>query len=58
MFKALYLYGVGTAVGASVGGYLVLARHRGILKKPFNRGEVVEEASEVDVEDDDNDLTF
>jgi hypothetical protein len=55
MFKAPYVYGVGTVVGASIGGSLLLARRRGLLKNPFNRGEVVEEAPEIEIEDDDDD---
>lgn len=55
MFKAPYVYGVGTFLGASIGGSLVLARKRGLLKNPFSRGEVVEEAIDVDVEAEDDD---
>ena len=55
MFKTPYVYGVGTVVGASIGGSLLLARRRGLLKNPFNRGEVVEEAPEIDFEEDDDD---
>jgi hypothetical protein len=55
MFKAPYVYGVGTFLGASIGGSLVLARRRGLLKNPFSRGEVVEEAVDVDVEVEDED---
>jgi len=57
MFKTPYVYGVGTFLGASIGGGLVLARRRGLLRNPFNRGEVVEEETvdlEVDEEDEDD----
>ena len=57
MFRPPYVYGVGTFLGASIGGGLVLARRRGLLRNPFNRGEVVEEETvdlDVDEEDEDN----
>ena len=57
MFKTPYVYGVGTFLGASIGGGLVLARRRGLLKNPFNRGEVVEKEPidlKVDEEDEDD----
>ena len=55
MFKTPYVYGVGTFLGASIGGSLVLARRRGLLKNPFSRDEVVEEAVDVDAEAEDDD---
>jgi len=55
MFKAPYVYGVGTFLGASIGGSLVLARRRGLLKNPLNRGETVEEVVDAEVEEEDDD---
>ena len=55
MFKTPYVYGVGTFFGASIGGSLFLARRRGLLKNPFNRGEVIEEVVDTDVEEEDDD---
>ncbi len=56
MFKTPYVYGVGTFLGASIGGGLVLARRRGLLRNPFNRGEVVEEETvDLDVDEEDED---
>jgi hypothetical protein len=61
MFEPPYIYGVGGFFGASIGGTVVLARRRGLLRNPFNRGEVVEEPVAVDAEleeDDDDDFDF
>ncbi len=60
MFQVPYVYGVGTFLGASIGGSLVLARRRGLLKNPFKKGEVVEEVvdAEVDIDDEDDDFDF
>lgn len=55
MFKVPYVYAVGTVVGASVGGSLVLANRRGLLKNPFNRTEAVDEEVDIDLEEDDDD---
>jgi len=56
MFRPPYIYGVGTFLGASIGGGLVLARRRGLLRNPFNRGEVVEEETvDLDVDEEDED---
>ncbi len=54
MLKPPYVYGVGTVLGVSIGGSLVFARRRGLLKNPLNRGEIVEE-EQVDLEADEED---
>jgi hypothetical protein len=55
MFKVPYVYAVGTIVGGTLGGGLVLANKRGLLKNPFKKTEVVEEPVDVDLEEDDDD---
>jgi len=55
MFKTPYVYGVGTFLGASIGGLLVLARRRGLLKNPLKRREPVEEAVDIEVDEEEED---
>ena len=51
MFKPPYVYGIGAALGGSIGGGLYLARKRGYLG---GKGEEVEEAPEGEGEEDED----
>ena len=55
MLKPPYVYGVGTFVGASIAGSLVVAQRRGLLKNPLKRGEPVEEPEELEAEEEEDD---
>ncbi len=58
MLKPPYVYGVGTFVGASIAGSLVVAQRRGLLKNPLKRGEPVDEPVDVDVEGEEEEDEF